>query len=213
MNVGVTLIVLAIILVAVAVEWKQVQEIFSAGLATVQATNVASAIGISPKAGQYVCDLKIGFNPQLVSLPALGQSLGTTPLGINAGWQLQGAQYSWQNCHNYGTPLSLVPWPYGVASSNALVPADILLSSGGTVHIWLTVTAPDGSIKSYQSDPFCTQFCTTAQIPAGAVFVPKQYAFTFVITNIPKQSYTIGVTSEYGFNGNSAGQSYVQQVS
>lgn len=214
-------IFLIILVVAFAVFGSQISEIMTSLSNTVQGQNLNYNLQINPTNGQQVCNLKIVFTPTLVALPAVGQSINTAVLGVVAGWQLDGAQYSWSYCHQYGNPLQMswVPFSWidiqpGNNTSNIpeFATNDILLSAGQTVHLDLTIVAPDGGIRSYTGDPFCSQLCSSISIPAGAVFVPKQYTFTFAITNLPKQDYQIDVTSELGFNGGNAGSQYVQEI-
>ena len=218
MNTEAAVILLIIAVAVVAVFGQQVQEIVLAGQTFLQASGVQSGIGINPKAGQQVCDLKLVFQPNLIAQAALASS-GSSDNGAFispiAAWSMpSGAKtVSWQNCHAYGLPLSWAPWSNSANGTRVLQPADILLSTGYTDHIWLTVLGPNGSVKSYLTDPLCLSLCATAQIPSGAVFVPKSYTFTFLITNIPRQSYQIQLTSELPFNGQNAGAPYTQNVS
>lgn len=211
-----------IVIALVAVFGNQASEFWTAASNYAQASNANFNLQINPAAGQNVCNLKIVFNPTLVALPAVGQSVNTAILGVVAGWQMNGAQYSWTNCHAYGNPLQMSWVPLSFLSSSPrvngtnpisnLATNDILLSAGQTVHLDLTVVSPNGGIRSYTSDPFCSQFCTSISIPAGTVFVPKQYTFTFVITNLPQQNYQVQVTSELGFNGQNSGLAYTQNI-
>lgn len=216
------LAIFAIIVVAAfAVFGSQLSEMINGLSNAAQGANVNYNLQINPVAGQNVCNLKIAFTPTLVALPAVGQSVNTAILGVVAGWQLNGAQYSWTNCHQYSNPLQMNWTPFSWINTapqnntsplSTLATNDILLSAGQTVHLYLTVQAPNGGIRSYTGDPFCTQLCSSISIPAGTIFVPKQYTFTFVVTNLPQQNYQVQVTSELGFNGNNAGSPYIQNV-
>lgn len=215
-------VVAIIIVAAFAFFGSQLTEMINGLSNTVQGINVNNNLQINPVAGQNVCNLKVVFTPTLVALPAVGQNVNTAILGVVAGWQLNGAQYSWVSCHQYGNPLQMNWTPFSWIASpplqnstspiSTLATNDILLSVGQTVHLDLTVVAPNGGTRSYTGDPFCSELCSSISIPAGAVFVPKQYTFTFVVTNLPQQNYQLQVTSELGFNGNGAGSPYMQNV-
>ena len=213
---------IVIVIAVVAVFGNQLDEMITAASNYTQAANANYNLQINPVAGQNVCNLKIVFQPTLVSLPAVGQGINTAIIGAVAGWQLNGAQYSWTNCHAYGNPLQMSwiplswiaspPQVNGTSPLSILTTNDILLSAGQTIHINLTVVSPNGGIRSYTADPLCSQLCTSISIPAGATYVPKQYTFTFAITNLPQQNYQVQIISELGFNGNNAGQPYTQNI-
>lgn len=218
---GTVIIIFGIIVLAlVIVFYNQAQELATGVIQLGQATTASTSLQINPSNGQSVCDLKIVFSPQLVV--AGGPSIsgfvnlltGTPALSIN------GATYGWQNCHQFASPftMSFIPlsWIYSLPNNNntgALASNDIVFSGGQIVHFNLSVVAPNGNQRSYTTDPLCTQFCTAFSIPTGSTYVPKQYTFTFVLTNLPKQSYRILVTSDLPINGQPIGTPYVQNVS
>lgn len=216
-GVEVLLVFVLIVVALVAVFYGQASELWTSILNTSQATTASNYLQINPSPGQTTCDLKIVFAPQLVV------SSNPTFIGLLAGipgWSLPyGASYSWQNCHQYGNPftMSFIPFSYlggtPQTTPQAFTPNDIVWSGGQTVHWNLVVQSPNGGLRSYTTDPFCTQYCTSITINAGATYVPKQYTFTFVITNLPKQSYVVQATSDIPINGQSTGQPYLQNVS
>lgn len=224
-NLGVLALVFVIVLALVVVFYNQAQEIANGIVNLTQQTGVNSNLPINPVAGQQVCNLKIIFTPNLVAQSLLGPSnpLGSAGLGVAGGqWQIpSGASYSWTNCHQYSnllqmdwTPFSFIgDGPTTLNTLGTISTNDILLSAGQTVHLNLVILGPSGSQRSYTTDPFCTQLCASISIPAGAVYVPKQYTFSFLILNLPRQNYQIQVTSELPINGNSAGVPYLQNVS
>jgi hypothetical protein len=222
MGLGVGLIALAIILVVVFMFAGQVKELATSASSYLQAQGVNNAIGINPQVGQNVCDLKLVIQPQLVALPGVGQNIGQAIIGAVAGWSLPSSAVStsWVNCHQYGNPFSMSWVPLSWATTSPVLSIlgsaqqqNILLSAGQTVHINLVLVAPDGTQKSYLTDPLCTSLCTAVSIQAGILYVPQQYSFTFLITTIPRQTYQIQMSSELGFNGNNSGQPYIQTVS
>lgn len=218
---GTAIVIFAIvILVLVVVFYNQAQE-FATGLVQLgQATTASTSLQINPSNGQSVCDLKIVFTPQLVVAGGPSISGFVNLLTGTPALSMDGASYSWQNCHLYANPftMSFMPLSWLGSLPNTSGPPelstnDIVFSGGQTVHFNLSVVSPNGNQRSYTTDPFCTQFCTQFSIPAGSTYVPKQYTFTFVITNLPKQSYKVLVTSDLPINGQQAGTPYVQNVS
>ena len=217
---GSLVIVGIVILVLVVVFYNQAQELGTGLIQLGQATTASNSLQINPKNGQSVCDLKIIFTPQLVVAGGPSISGFVNLLTGTPALSMGGASYSWQNCHQYANPftMSLTPLAWLGSLPNSQGPPsfstnDIVFSGGQTVHVNLAVIAPNGNQRSYTTDPFCTQYCTAFTIPAGSTYVPKQYTFTFVITNLPRQSYTILVTSDLPINGQQAGTPYQQSVS
>jgi len=213
-NSDLIVIFLIVGVVAYFVFSAQINEIIHSATTTAQSTNVANYLQINPKANQQVCNLKLIFQPNLVGLPAFGQNINTAIISGIAGWSLpSGAStVSWTNCHSYGVPASWIPLNY-TFGARTIQPNDILLTGAQTVHFNLVVIASDGSQRSYATDPLCLTYCTSVTIPSGVVYVPKQYSFTFVIPNLPRQAYQIQINSELGFNGGNAGTPYIQNVS
>lgn len=209
------IIIIVIAVLAIALPGQIAQVVASAQQFTQSQTAQASA-GINPKVGQQVCDLKLTFTPQLVvtgnpSISGLVNILAGSP-----GWQLNGASnIQWLNCGTYGVlgKMNWVPWFVDKQPSFHTPKLDFVFSAGGQVVHWnLILTAPDGTYKGYQTDPFCVTYCTTVNIPAGVTAVPKAYTITFVIQSIPRQNYGIAITSDIPINNVSAGQPYIQKV-
>lgn len=217
MGEGLGLFLVIIIIVAIVGIFfaNQAREFLASAASYVTATGVQSSIGINPHAGQTVCDLKLTLPLTLTAQSLLGPSL-SAGIGVAGGmWQIpNGAVYSWQNCHQFGNLLGMswVPLSWITPQTSAIQPADVLVSTGQNVKINLVVVAPDGSLKSYQTDLLCLQLCTTVSIPQGLVGVPKQYTVTFLVTGIPREPYQIQITSDLPINGQNAGVAYNQQV-
>jgi len=217
-NLTVAGIFFIIVLAFVIVFYNQVQEIAAGAISLGQAANAGNSLQINPSNGQSVCDLKITFQPNLVVAGGPSASGLVNLLAGTPAWSItNGATYGWQNCHQYANPLSMsfVPlsWAGSFPSISSVTPNDFVLSGGQNVKFNLSVIAPNGSQRSYTTDIFCTQFCTVARIPSGVTYVPKQYTFTFVITNLPRQTYQVQVVSDLGINGQDAGVPYKQNIS
>lgn len=206
------LIAVAVILVIVSFYGNQISTFLTtaqtnAQNAYVTSTNAKVLAPNTSNPGTVVCNLHVTFKPQFDE-----QNL----FSITSGqWKINGgASYNWFNCNVIGklTTASLIPqfdnayWQFGSASKQKLD----LISVGQTIHLNLVITGSDGTVKSYQTDPFLTQSVT---IPAGPVSTPQQFQFDYVIYNIPRQAYVIQVTSDIPINGNAVGQPYLQSIS
>lgn len=207
------LIALGIVLVIVSFYGNQLSSFVTtyqtnAQNAYVASTNTKTLAPNTSNPGTVVCDLHVIFKP-VIDEQAF-YSISSNQWVIN-----NGASYNWFNCNVVAgklTTASLIPqidnFYYQIGSS-AKKKLD-LISLGQTIHFNLIVTGADGSVKSFQTDPFLTQSYT---LPAGTYSTPLQVPeFDFVIYNIPRQPYVIQVTSDIPINGNPVGQPYLQTI-
>ncbi|MDE1867721.1 MAG: hypothetical protein KGI08_08460, partial [Thaumarchaeota archaeon] len=152
------LIVLVIFIALISFYGNQFSTVLTNYSSNLQTTAVqnANAKALAPNTsspGTVICDLHITFKPQFNEQNAFSIS--------SAQWQINGgASYNWFNCNVVGglKQQSWIPqvdnfyYQLGTASKKKMD----LISLGQTLHLNLVMTGKDGSVKSYQNDPFLT---------------------------------------------------------
>lgn len=171
---------------------------------------------VKPKTGQQVCDFKMVIYPYFdaqgfdVTLSAhLGNDASLGGLFQASNPHPEAASYSWTGCYNYGTLdwLAFVPRLPDALPHNKL--DFIILPAGQSVHFKLKFIAPDGKELTPSTNANLDQYVT---FPAGAVGVPQSRTLTYLLHDLPKQTYNVEITSDIPINGQPAGTPYVYHV-
>lgn len=165
----------------------------------------AAQIQIKPQKGDTVCDLKLQV------FGYLNEKYAFSPLYVQLGEGTkhpEAVQYDWINCRTYGT-LSIIPFSiFGMVDGDKIREFAISVIEE-KFHIEVVLVASDGKKIDAHTQPTLYKYIT---LPAGVFPLPLEITKSFVISDIPRDKYTLQIYYGREINNLGAGTPYLKTI-